>query len=428
DPATGRASGGARRPQDLRELFPQLFLALSSDLGSDSVVLSLLVHTPYAQRYSYLSGEGGKLFDPTLQGPGRYHAVDLTQFHLFVTTAASLKIIDSLSVGVAVSYVFGSMDFGFVHDAALEGGRARDEGEYVALDDCGGGASCGYGANAAAEAVRVRGQAHGVAFGVGLLGRPHRAVDVGLGWVSRVVGIGGERIPAKGDAWVRRSQASFDNALADPDLAGTTVARDLEGRGTVHYALPDMLFLGATWRVRSWLALNLQAHWIDLSAHDRLDIRLTGTQFRARPLLPDRLVHYRGYQDVFGAQLGIGWTLSSRLELQLASLVESAGLPMEATSIAAIDAIKVDSLLALRWQVTRRLTVRAGYGLVLMPAVQTLDSVFAPSEMVSCVESHYDVELPECRRAAEGRGLASAAGRYRLTTHRFSLGLSYDAW
>jgi long-subunit fatty acid transport protein len=429
DPATGAPSTGEPRRDSLRALFPQLYLQLSSDLGSESVVFSLTLHTPFSQRYSFLRGErAGELFDPEAQGAARYHAVELTSYHLFVTPAASFKIIDELSFGVAVSYVFGELDLAFARDAALDGGRTRTAGEYAALDDCGGGARCDYGSGTAAEAVRVRGKANGIAIAAGVLGRPHPRVAIGLAYVSRVVGIGGENIPAKGDAWVRRSRASLDNARSDPELASSALARDLSGRGTVSYSLPDMVHVGVSWRVRPRLLLALQASWLNFSNHDQLDIRLTGTQFRAKPQIPDRLVQFRGFQDVVAVQLGAGWELTPALGLEVASMFESSAVPNEALSPAAVDGAKVDSLLALRWRPHRRITLRAGYGLVLMPAVQVASSAFAPSEMVSCVDGHYDVDLPECRRALAGRGMASAAGRYQLTTHRFGLSFSYDVW
>ena len=53
---TGAPADGSSAQQDLREQFPQLFLGLSSDLGSETVVVSVTLHTPYAYRYSYLRG------------------------------------------------------------------------------------------------------------------------------------------------------------------------------------------------------------------------------------------------------------------------------------------------------------------------------------------------------------------------------------
>ena len=423
---TGAPTAGSSS-QDLREQFPQLFLGLTSDLGSETVVVSVILHTPYAYRYSYLRGPSeGSLFDPGAQGPTRYHAVDFTLFHLYVTPAASFKLADFLSVGVSFSYVFGLLDYSFVRDAALSGGSVRSGGQYVGLDDCGAGSACNYGADAAAEAVHVRGKSNSVAFALGVLGRPHPNVDIGLAYVSRVLGIGGDNIPAKGEAWVRRSAASLANAAKDPELSG--VERDLSGRGTVSYSLPDMVHLGVTWRVRPRLALGLQLHWIHFGVHDNLDIRLSGSRFHDRPVVPDRIVHYRGFQDVWGGQLSAAYQLTKHLQLQAASLVQSSAVPSDAASPAAVDNLTVDSFVSLVWSLPRRVTLRVGYGLELMPSAKAADSVYSPSDMVACVDGHYDVELPQCQRATAGRGLASAAGEYSLMTHRFGMSISYDVW
>jgi hypothetical protein len=62
----------------------------------------------------------------------------------------------------------------------------------------------------------------------------------------------------------------------------------------------------------------------------------------------------------------------------------------------------------------------------VMPAVSLSQSAFSPSSMVSCVDSHYNVDLEDCKLASSGHGLPSSAGEYSLLWHRFSLGLSLD--
>jgi hypothetical protein len=427
DPSTGAPLLGPRQPaQDLREMFPHLFVQASSDLGFDSVVVGLTVHTPYSSRFSYRVGDSTDIFDPAAQGPARYHAVDLTMYSLFVTPSASFRIIDQLSIGFSFSYAFVATDFGFARDAAPEGGLFRDAGEAVALDDCGKGAPCGYGSNAAAEAVRIRGQANALAFSVGVLVRPHPRLDIGAAYHSRVVGWGESNIPSRGDAWVRRSQASVDNA-AQMGLTGEP-KRDLTGRGTITYSLPDMVNLGASWRFTPRLLLDLQLRWINFSAHDVLDVRLTGTEFRDQPQIPDRLVHFRGFQDVFAVQLGAGYQLTPRLLLQGASMVETAAVPAPAVSPAAVDNVKVDSFVAARVLLGRGFSLHAGYGLVVMPPREIQSSLFSPGDVVSCVEARYNIDLPDCRRVAGGQGLPPTAGRYALAVHRFGLGLAYDLW
>lgn len=426
DPQTGAPLNQPNRPpQDLREIFPQMFLALSSNLGFDPLTLSLTIHTPQAQRYSLLRGEEGPLFDPAAQGPTRYHSVELTQFHLFVSPAISYRVHHKVALGVALNYAYVLTDIGFVRDAALDGGRTRDAGEQLALDDC-AGSPCNYGSDAAAEAVRVKGTGWGVGFSAGVLVRPLPSLDVGLGYVSPPMRRRRSMV-AEGDAWVRRSAAGFQNALQDPQLE-TGVVRDLQGRGQVSYSMPDMVHLGAVWRTSPQLLLDLQLRWINFSAYELVDIRLTGTQLRARPQVVDRIVQHRGFQDVYSVQLGAAWRVVSSLQLQGAAMLETSAVPEEAVSAAALDSIKLDAFVALRWSIGQRLSLSAGYGLVLMPALTVSRSVFSPSDAVSCVEARYDMDLPACRRAAAGQAVASAAGTYNLTQHRFGMSVAYDIW
>jgi long-subunit fatty acid transport protein len=424
--STDRATGAPLQDsvaarQDLQEALPQFFLAIYSTLGTDSIVASISLHTPFLTSTSFLRDSAVRPFDGAAQGPARYHAVDLTLLHLFATASFAIRLADVFSFGGSVSYVFGFLDFGFARDVASEGGTTRDRGEYAALDDCGNGSPCGYGSDAAAEAVRVRGTANAVGYSFGAVGRPHPRVTIGLGYVSRVVA------NLAGDAWVYRAQGVFDNAKQDSALS-SSVQRDPQGRAAVSYSLPDMVHLGVSWQTTPKLLLALQFHWIDFSLHRVLDIRLTGTQLRSQPEVPDRVVQYRGFQDVYGVELGAEYQLRPSLGLQVGSLVETSAVPTEAVSPKSIDGVTVDSFVALRFKMSRGWTIRAGYGLVLMPQVTVQSSVFSPSDMVSCVEAHYDVDLPECKRAAGGQGLASAAGSYRLMTHRLGLSLGYELW
>lgn len=445
DSTTGAPRDGYEPAQDFLEIFPQFFLGASSTFGSERVVLALLLSTPVAQRIdlrtpgSALAASDltsaharstedqervlSKLFDPGQQGPARYHLVDHTLYHLDLQVAASYRIIDELIIGVSAGYSFGQLDTAFVRDAALEGGTERDASEPVALNDCGQGRACGYEHADAAEVVRVRGQSHGLEFGAGLLVRPHPKVDLGLGYRSEVVGFGGDQIPAKGDAWVLRSPASLATWQGS-----SPVYQDLEGRATATYSLPHMLNLGVVVRPNERLVLDGQVRWQHLSTHRDLSIQLTGTQFRDEPRMPDRITHYRGFQDMFAFQLGAGYRVAAPLVLQGAVMLETSAVPEEAVNAAAIDALKVDSFLGLHWTVGRGVTLLLGYGLMLMPPVEVESSAFSPDKMVSCVDNRYSLDLPACTDSGKGLGLPSAAGRYSLMTHRVGLGLGYDVW
>ena len=461
--ATGIPGPDLEAEQSYLEVFPQFFLGIASDLGTKNVVLSLFACTPLAHRISLLQDgdlDPGaishlrsrdideqqevleKLFNPNLQGTARYQLVDFTMYNMHLTLAAAYRIIRELSVGISVSYVFGSLDLAFARDGALEGGARLDAGsslgpgETAALNDCGEVTSsgdpvpCGYENDAAAQAVRTRGQSHGLAFAAGLLWRPHEDVDVGLGYNSEVVGVGGDDIPTKGDAWVLRSKASLANydAWKNKNSASGNIYSDLAGRSTVTYRLPHQLHLGVTWRPTDELLFNAQVRWQHLSTFEQLDIQLTGTEFRAMPRMPDRINLYRGYNDVFAFQLGGGYLLLESLRLQGGVMLETGAVPASAVTVGTIDGVKVDMFVGLSWHVYRGLAFRLGYGVVLMPPADSETSDFSPALMVECVDSRYSVDSAACKASARGQGMPSSAGKYSLTMHRVGLAVSYDVF
>ncbi len=461
DTSSGVPGADLGPEQSYLEVFPQFFLGMASDLGTKNVVLSLFACTPVAHRIDLQRGGAmsehavsnlrprgdeerqeilEKLFDPDLQGAAKYQLVDFTLYNMHLTLAAAYRIIRELSVGISVSYVFGSMDLAFTRDAALEGGVRRDAGEYVAIDDCGTYATttaerCNYENSDAAQAVRTRGQSHGLAFGAGLLWRAHENVDVGLGYNSEVVGVGGDDIPTKGDAWVGRSRASINNWEKERDLKikaqqddPGAIYSDLAGRSTVTYKLPHQLQLGVSWRLTDRLLFNAQVRWQHLSTFESIDIQLTGTEFRATPRMPDRINLYRGYNDLFSFQVGGGYLLLQSLVIQGAVMLETGAVPDSAVTVGTIDSVKVDMFVGLSWRVYRGLAVRLGYGVVLMPAVDSETSDFSPALMVECVDRRYSVDSSACKASARGQGMPSSAGRYSLTIHRVGLSLSYDVF
>ncbi len=445
DNATGLPGTALEPAQEYIEGFPQLFLGFASDLSTKNVVLSIFACTPVAHRLALQQGSSlsvgdlssprprgreeqadllEQLFKPGEQGAARHHVVDLTLYHLNITTAASYRIIKELSIGLSVSYVFGSLDLAFVRDAALDGGTKRDDGEAVALDSCGSAGKCGYESAAAAEAIRTRGISHGIAFAGGVLIRPLPTLDIGVGYISEVVGVGGEDIPAKGEAWVLRSPAAVEFMKA----GGSGVNSDLQGRSTVTYRLPHQVQLGLTWRPSVRLLFNFQARWQHLSTFDRFTVQLTGTEFREAPRMPDRISLYRGHQDVFAFQLGGGYLLLESLGLQGGVMLETASVPASATTIATIDGIKVDLFAGLYWRVHEGFGLRLGYGVALTPTRNVESSDFSPIHMVECVDTRFSVDSASCKAAAQGRGLPDAAGEYGLVTHRVGLGVAYDAF
>lgn len=421
DPLTGKPQGGSAADQSFLNGQPSFYTVVSSDLGTESIVLAIAAGTPANSAVSLRRGGDSQTFDPVAQGAARYHLVDFSAWHLYLTPSVSYQIVDEVVLGFGVSYVYGNINFGFVRDVALRGGSARDQAsEYAALDDCGNKTPCNYGADAAAEAIRVRGSASGVAFHAGVLIRPTDRISIGVGYVSRVVAGFGDRA-ADGDAFVQRAKATIDNATVD-------VQEKLRGRATIGYRIPSVLSAGVNWQLKGRWALDLQGRWTQHSEFDRLEMRLSGSEFRDEPRVPDRIAHYRGTQDSFALQIGGSYLLHPRVELQAALMGETSAYEANAVSPATIDNFKLDGLIAARIAIGQYFNLYLGYNLVLMIPRTVSDSAYDPSTLVRCVDSFFDVLTEDCQLANAGRGLASSAGDYRLWQHRFSLGLAIGVW
>ena len=78
--------------------------------------------------------------------------------------------------------------------------------------------------------------------------------------------------------------------------------------------------------------------------------------------------------------------------------------------------------------ITTGFSLRLGYGIVLLPPLSVESSTFDPSVIAECVDSRYNVDIEQCRRAAAGHGLASTTGSYLLVHQRMSLALALDLW
>lgn len=412
DRETGVPGSGDSADSSAFDLTSENFLGATTRLGTDYLVFGLAVHNTW-DAVSYLRGSAGDVFSGETQDRAtRYHGSSLLFAHVFTTLAASVRLSSNIYVGASFSYVHSWVDYRFVRDVALQGGSTLDPGEDFALNDTCGAGACNYESDEAAEAIHVRGESDGLAFGGGLLWRTTAALALGIGYASAVVGFGGERIPASDRAWVERAP-----------IAGELRA---SGGGKLIYQLPHTISAGARWALSGRLALDFQLRWVSFRLHDALDIRLTGAEFRERPAVPQRIVHYRGFQDVLAAQLGSDLRLASRLSLQAALMVASSAVRAEAVSGTAIDNWNLDGLLALRWQVAHGLALALGYGLVWVLQRDVSPSAFSPSSLVRCVDGSFDIELDACQRASRGQGLASTVGTYSRLLQRIGVSIAYS--
>jgi long-subunit fatty acid transport protein len=423
DPASGAPRfDGTLTDSSALDLTNENYVGATTGLGTDYLVIGLAVYNTWDST-SYRKGGGGAYLDGAIQDIAtRYHGASLTFANLFATVAATVRVSERIHVGLSIGYVHGWVDYQFVRDVALDGGTVLDAGESTALDSPCPDGPCGYENDWAAEGVYATGESDGLDFGAGVLIRLTDRIDFGLGYRSAIVSLGGERISAEDTVHVGRAGLTRELTADETKLSdGPT------GRSKIIYRLPHTVGAGVWWRARTDLAFDFQLRWQTFRLHDVLDLRLTGAALRASPRIPDRIVHYRGFQDVISGQFGVQWDPLPRLRIQAATMLSNSAVPGAAVTGTSIDNWNVDALLALRWRATPDLTLGIGYGLVWVPKVEVTDSVFDPSDLARCVDGSFDIELDECRDASGGRGLAAAAGSYSRMQQRLGLSLDY-AW
>jgi long-subunit fatty acid transport protein len=403
---TGNPGAGADlqfEPVSFLHVTPEGYLGLTTDLGSELVVIGIALATPFAEMKRY----GGRTAQPTPaeEGALRYHRIRSDWFHLFVAPAVAVRLHPRFHVGLGFYYVRSMLRLDFARDRKLRTGLI--------------------GANAplyedpqATERLSVSGAEDSFCFDLGLLVRLPGAVDVGLSYRSKVAGVNLDHVQAEGDARVTRYEAASASWVT------------YQGRARIAYELPDSLQVGVRWTHRRW-ALLTSFEWERWSVHRRLSYTLTGNELRAAGMTNWDLgfAEHRGWTDVFRVAASASYRVSDRLQVSFGLDFESSAVPSRWVSAAQIDGHQLGLAASLTWRPHRSVGFTFGYGLGVSADVGADPSGYDPGYVVRCVEDHVDILWSEsCRITREGRGLPTAAGRYLQVTHRLGLGVSYDHW
>jgi len=379
---------------------PDGYFGITTDLGSNLVVIGVALLTPFAEWQRY-PGSGGSL-DPSQEGPLRYHRIESQWYHMFVSPVVAIRAHKRFFIGLGMTYVRSMFNMVFARDR-----RLRDASVPPYEDDL------------STERVNINGAENSFCFNLGLVFRLPRGVDVGISYRSRVVGVNQTNIRAEGSARVTRWDAD------------SGAWRTYSGRARTTYDLPDALTLGAKWALKTW-DFGFGFEWSRWSEHADIGFTLTGNEFRGEAGMTNWDVsfkHYRGFQDVFRVSSSAAKRWGKKVKLTVGAMYESSAVPNEWISASAIDSHKLDLAVGLLWRPHKSIGLYIGYGVILAPEVRVSQSGFDPGHLVRCVEDRVDILWSEnCRRAIEGKGLPSAAGRYWMMTHRFGVGISYDYW
>lgn len=404
--ATGTPGPGADLhfpSETFTHITPDLFFAVTSDLGTNRVVLGLSVLTPFVEMQRF--GDPVERSPSLATDPSRYHRISSEWFHLFILPAVAVRVHDRFRFGLGFGYARSMLRMAFARDCAIRSCRP----DVTAPP---------FESPLATERVAVEGSDDSMLFNLGVLVRPHAQLDVALAYRSKVVGVGRSDIKAEGRGEVSRYDAM------------TGGWERVRGRARTVYEIPDSLSVGVKYRRKVWdFAWGFE--WVRWSVHRDLSFTLTGNAFRAAELAnwDINFKRYRGFRDVYRASVLAGHTFREGLVLSFGGLFESSAVPRRWLSAGAVDAHKVDLLVALLWRPHRSVGIHLGYSVTLAPELKVNDSGFNPGYATTCVEDQVDILWSRaCRLVAEGKGEPTAAGRYWQMVHRLGLGVSYDYW
>jgi hypothetical protein len=190
----------------------------------------------------------------------------------------------------------------------------------------------------------------------------------------------------------------------------------------INYRLPDVWIGGVTWRLRPGLEITAMVRWLWFHLHDRVDIRMTGPTLAAAGI-PEHMVFYRGFNDVWDTRFRVSYWLRERLRLGAVLRFETSAVDPTAVNAAAVDGFKLEPMVLAELQLGRRFWISAGYGFTYMGTVTASPSRFDPTLATECATMQGDLGNRGCQARAQGRALPTAEGTYARAVHDFGVAM-----
>jgi len=371
---------------------PGGFLGISWDLGADRFTIGLAAYTPFVEQIHY----------PVLADrsePTRYYVVDADLRNTALVPALSVRFLGDFRAGFAPGFLFSTGRWSF---AESTGGGVPSPDTDVRYD-----VDSGQGLGDAKFSVTLGG---------GLYYR-RRAFEFGLAYSSRPIGgdVSGVEV------------AGGRTGVTLPSGAGVSCGQGGVQQtscvfGDLNYRLPDMWTAGVTWHASPGLEVTAMVRWIWMHLHDRLDFRITGPT-PATVEVPQHIVIYRGFQDVWDARLRVAYWWRERVRVGATLRVETSAVPAGAVDPAGVDGLKVEPLIMAEVRLTRHLWLGGGYGVTFMRDVSVDDSTsaFKPGAAAACAAAGGNLDDPSCRARLAGQARPSAAGTYGQLTQDFGV-------
>ena len=387
---------------------PGAFMGISSDLGGDRFTIGFATYMPSIEQTKFA-------LTPANDEPTRYQALQIDLRNLALVPALSVRFGDDLHLGIAPGFLFSTGEIMFDEDTALDRGMPGLTGP------CGASSACGAENPAAAARYDVRsGTGFGdskfsFTLGGGLFYRL-KDFDIGVSYQSRPIGsaVPGVEVAAE------QSTAYAPGGAPVTCPTGSTTRCVF---GDLAYRLPDIWIAGFTWHLRDGLEVSAMARWIWFHVHDRIDVRLTGPTLEASGL-PEHIVIYRGFQDVWDVRGRVSYWFRERLRLGAQLRLETSAVDAAAVNAGAVDGLKIEPMVLAEGRLTRHLWVSAGYGVTLMRDVTANPGVFDPTAATTCVEAGNDLDNKACAKRNAGLGRPTAAGTYSQLVQDFGLAMT----
>jgi long-subunit fatty acid transport protein len=337
----------------------------------------------------------------TRDEPTRYHALDIDLRNLALVPALSIRFAGDFRVGIAPGFLFSTGRFHFAEDVG---------GAQSPADDARYDIDSGQGIGDAKFSVTLGG---------GIYYR-RRSVEIGVAYSSRPIGGDVSGVEVAGE---RTSVTLPASAGGGPVTCAGGAQTSRCVFGDLTYRLPDIWTGGVTVHLAPGLELTGTLRWIWMHLHDRIDLRITGPTLEASGL-PQHIVLYRGFQDVWDARLRLAYWWRERIRVGAALRLETSAVDAASVTPAAVDGFKVQPILLAEIKLSRRLSLGGGYGITFMPQVTVTSSRFDPMAATTCAQAGNDLANPACQARLDGRARPSANGTYQRTVQDFGLTLT----
>jgi hypothetical protein len=390
-------------------LGPGGFIGVSSDLGGDRIALGFATYMPFVQQLHFPISPAG-------DEPTRYQALTIDLRNLALVPALAIRFGDDLRIGLSTGFLFSTGHLTFAEDTALDNGT------------CGGAPGSASAAPCEDPAAAAR---YDVASGNGL-GDAKFSVTLGAGayyrWKKLELGLSYQSRPLGSDVPGVEVAAPSTSVILPPRAANATgVPVTCPGGqssrcvfGDISYRLPDIVIGGATFHVAPGVEVTAMVRWLRLYVHDRIDIRLSGPTLD-ETRLPQHIVLYRGFHDVWDARARISYWWRERIRVGAMVRFETSAVDGNAVNAAAVDGLKIEPVLLAEVRIARRFWLGGGYGLTIMPAVNVTSSVFDPGLATTCADNNGDLANTACQARNAGQARPSADGHYTLLQQDFGL-------